>query len=425
MSRSSAYFDCPVCNKKITSKRPAACPKCARVKFFYENDSEAKPFKYKMISEDGEMIDMPVSLIPPEVITPPTTDKSTMTPPPIAEEPDPDTTTSTTRKPIWKDEEEKTVEKEKRTPWGWILFALIIIAGIFLINPISDIIANIGAKQTALESQVERLESDSAALAQQNQALVQKNQELTAAVEKQTALESKVEKLEDNTAALTQQNQTLAQKNQELVAAVEQKTRIVNIIDQTNQKPTITQTTITAPTSIEPFAQVFGNEGINILKKLDSKEYGYRWTASAREYLYPAKTDPWQDLTKTELNQVQNTWFLISFTVPKGFEATVFSHGFNTLGDIPNSKYGYLVMFEEGNYQISIRDWEIVFRPVTDIEYRSKDLNRIFTEINNGNLDIHQDLALAVVSNNLMDMIPFEKLVNQVQFVDYKQMTVK
>ena len=82
-------------------------------------------------------------------------------------------------------------------------------------------------------------------------------------------------------------------------------------------------------------------------------------------------------------------------------------------------------MFEEGNYQISIRDWEIVFRPVADIEYRSKDLNRIFTEINNGNLDIHQDLALAVVSNNLMDMIPFEKLVNQVQFVDYKQMTVK
>ena len=382
MSRSSAYFDCPVCNKKITSKRPAACPKCARVKFFYENDSEAKPFKYKMISEDGEMIDMPVSLIPPEVITPPTTDKSTMTPPPIAEEPDSDTTTSTTRKPIWRDEEEKTVEKEKRIPWGWILFALIIIAGIFLINPISDIIANIGAKQTSLESQVKKLENDSAVLAQQNQ--------------------------------------TLIQKNQELAAVAEKKASIVNVVDQTSQKPTITQ-----PTVATPVAQVYGNEGVNILRELNSKEYGHRWTASAREYLYPAKTDPWQDLTKTELNQVQNTWFLISFTVPKGFEATVFSHGFNTLGDIPNSKYGYLVMFEEGNYQISIRDWEIVFRPVTDIEYRSKDLNRIFTEINNGNLDIHQDLALAVVSNNLMDMIPFEKLVNQVQFVDYKQMTVK
>ena len=318
--------------------------------------------------------------------------------------------------------ERQIKDARKNTIW-WILLVIALIAILAMI--IYPKVVDYVEKQTALESQVERLESNSAALAQQNQALVQKNQELTAAVEKQTALESKVEKLEDNTAALTQQNQTLAQKNQELVAAVEQKTRIVNIVDQTNQKPTITQTTITAPTSIEPFAQVFGNEGINILKKLDSKEYGYRWTASAREYLYPAKTDPWQDLTKTELNQVQNTWFLISFTVPKGFEATVFSHGFNTLGDIPNSKYGYLVMFEEGNYQISIRDWEIVFRPVTDIEYRSKDLNRIFTEINNGNLDIHQDLALAVVSNNLMDMIPFEKLVNQVQFVDYKQMTVK
>ncbi len=314
------------------------------------------------------------------------------------------------------DKARQAKEARKNTIW-WILLviALIGILAIIIYPKVVDYVE----KQTALESQVERLESNSAALAQQNQTLVQKNQELTAAVEKQTALESKVEKLEDNTAALTQQNQTLAQKNQELVAAVEQKTRIVN------DKPTITQTTVTAPTSIEPFAQVFGNEGINILKKLDSKEYGYRWTASAREYLYPAKTDPWQELTKTELNQVQNTWFLISFTVPKGFEATVFSHGFNTLGDIPNSKYGYLVMFEEGNYQISIRDWEIVFRPVADIEYRSKDLNRIFTEINNGNLDIHQDLALAVVSNNLMDMIPFEKLVNQVQFVDYKQMTVR
>ncbi|MDD4106398.1 MAG: hypothetical protein PHX84_00430 [Candidatus Shapirobacteria bacterium] len=387
-----------------------------------------------MISEDGEMIDMPdipkEELLPPPEITPPVTtaekEPTTVSPPPVADK----STTKTTRVPRplwndhWNDKENNTMEAKKRIPWGWIIFAVIIVAGIFLINPVQKLITSVN-NQSELESKVEKLESDSAALAQQNQALVQKNQELTAAVEKQTALESKVEKLEDNTAALTQQNQTLAQKNQELVAAVEQKTRIVNIIDQTNQKPTITQTTITAPTSIEPFAQVFGNEGINILKKLDSKEYGYRWTASAREYLYPAKTDPWQDLTKTELNQVQNTWFLISFTVPKGFEATVFSHGFNTLGDIPNSKYGYLVMFEEGNYQISIRDWEIVFRPVTDIEYRSKDLNRIFTEIKNGNLDIHQDLALAVVSNNLMDMIPFEKLVNQVQFVDYKQMTVK
>lgn len=381
MSRNAHYFKCKLCGKLQQSHKPSFCNNCG-AQFLY-NDKDSL---------------FPTDTMPRDAIIPDFDDN---------EKPDLE---------IEADKARQAKEARKNTIW-WILLviALIGILAIIIYPKVVDYVE----KQTALESQVERLESNSAALAQQNQTLVQKNQELTAAVEKQTALESKVEKLEDNTAALTQQNQTLAQKNQELVAAVEQKTRIVN------DKPTITQTTVTAPTSIEPFAQVFGNEGINILKKLDSKEYGYRWTASAREYLYPAKTDPWQELTKTELNQVQNTWFLISFTVPKGFEATVFSHGFNTLGDIPNSKYGYLVMFEEGNYQISIRDWEIVFRPVADIEYRSKDLNRIFTEINNGNLDIHQDLALAVVSNNLMDMIPFEKLVNQVQFVDYKQMTVR
>ncbi len=136
---------------------------------------------------------------------------------------------------------------------------------------------------------------------------------------------------------------------------------------------------------------------------LDTPEYGIRSTYTSRSFLFPQI--PWnQELTKEQLEIIEQTWQSVEVSVPEGSTARLFSGGFKQ-GDYQIEE-GVLLTLNPGVYDFQMRNGEITIRPDSQKDFADKDLQRIIDQIKFGNFDIDNPLILARVTPDLLSRIP-------------------
>ncbi len=142
---------------------------------------------------------------------------------------------------------------------------------------------------------------------------------------------------------------------------------------------------------------------------LDTPEYGIRSTYTSRSFLFPEI--PWnQELTKEQLETVEQTWQTVQVSVPEGSTARLFSGGFKQ-GDY-QIEDGVLLTLSPGVYDFQMRNGEIAIRPDSQKDFADKDLQRIIDQIRNGNFDIDNPLVLARVTPDLLSSIPKDIIIS-------------
>jgi len=130
---------------------------------------------------------------------------------------------------------------------------------------------------------------------------------------------------------------------------------------------------------------------------------GKRMTFTSRRLLVPDKA--WNDpLTSDELKTVEETWQVLQVCVPDGVTGRIFAGGFEQ--GVYRFETGALLTLTPGLYEFNLRNAEIVLWYPGQEEYSKNDLDRIVTQIREGNFDIKSELAFLAVTADLMPKIP-------------------
>lgn len=142
---------------------------------------------------------------------------------------------------------------------------------------------------------------------------------------------------------------------------------------------------------------------------------GKRITFTNRKIVVPHKA--WNEvLTTEELKQVETQWVDYKLTIPEGMTGRIFAGGLRQGTNSYNN--GILMSLAPGTYEFSLRNGEIVLWYPNQDQNSSNDLDRIITQIRNGNFDIHSELAFFATTADLLPKIPADLVQkNKVEIV--------
>jgi len=130
---------------------------------------------------------------------------------------------------------------------------------------------------------------------------------------------------------------------------------------------------------------------------------GERMTYTSRRLLVPEKA--WNvELTPTELAIVEETWQEISVCIPEGFFGRIFAGGFEQ--GVSQYNNGVILTLQPGTYQFQLRNGEIVIWYPNQDSFADADLERIFTQVRDGNFDIHAELEFFATTADILPLVP-------------------
>lgn len=166
--------------------------------------------------------------------------------------------------------------------------------------------------------------------------------------------------------------------------------------------PVVVVTVPSVPTNPAIYASLNGKD------YTDQGEYlntylGERVTFTCRKVVVPYKA--WNEtLNSSELKLVEDTWVQIKLDIPQGMTAVLFNYGIKQ--GIIACETGSLINLEAGHYEFSTRNGEIVIWYPSQDTYKDDDLKRIMLQIDNGNFDIPDELAIFGATPDMFAKLP-------------------
>jgi len=138
---------------------------------------------------------------------------------------------------------------------------------------------------------------------------------------------------------------------------------------------------------------------------------GERMTFTSRSLLVPGKAYN-EVLTPSELKLVEDTWQYVNLCVPEGVTVRLFAGGIAQ--GLIRYDNGVIMTLTSGFYEFQFRNGEIVIWYPNQQTYSDADLQRIITQIRNGNFDIRGQLALFGVTSDLASKMPADFIVKTI-----------
>ena len=131
-------------------------------------------------------------------------------------------------------------------------------------------------------------------------------------------------------------------------------------------------------------------------------DYGHRVWFTCATALFPNAPYDYE-YTDSDWKKIEDTWISVQVLVPEGTIARVWAYAWRQNGE--NYSGGYLLELEEGYYEFAIKNGEIQNWP-EDESFSVVDLNRIFDQARDGNVNVENALAFTGVTANLEDRVP-------------------
>jgi len=139
-------------------------------------------------------------------------------------------------------------------------------------------------------------------------------------------------------------------------------------------------------------------------------DYGHRVAMTCAQALFPNAAWDYK-YSGDDWKKIENTWINVQVSVPNGAIARVWCYSWKQGTQVKDG--GYLMELGQGSYEFSIKNGEIQnWNP--DDSYFSIDLNRIFTQKREGNVNVEHELAFTGITANLKDKVPSDLKYNEV-----------
>lgn len=139
-------------------------------------------------------------------------------------------------------------------------------------------------------------------------------------------------------------------------------------------------------------------------------DYGHRVAFTCAQALFPNATWDYK-YSGDDWKKIENTWVDVQVSVPNGAIARVWCFSWKQGTQIHDG--GYLMELSEGYYEFSIKNGEAQNWDPDD-SYFSIDLNRIFTQVRDGNVNVKNALAFSSITTNLKDKVPSDLKYNEI-----------
>ena len=139
-------------------------------------------------------------------------------------------------------------------------------------------------------------------------------------------------------------------------------------------------------------------------------DYGHRVAFQCSSALFP--NAPWNyKFSDPDWKKIESTWIKVQVLVPEKTVSRVQAYSWKQGDNTYNG--GYLLELDPGYYEFSIKNGEIQNWPVTE-KFCAVDLQRIFTQKRNGNINVKNALAFTGITANLVDSIPNDLVYTKV-----------
>lgn len=141
-------------------------------------------------------------------------------------------------------------------------------------------------------------------------------------------------------------------------------------------------------------------------------DYGHRIWFTCATAIFPAA--PYDYVyTASDWETIEETWISVQVLVPKGTVSRIWAYAWKQGSH--DYTGGYLLELDPGYYEFSVKNGEVQNWP-TGESSATVDLNRIFNQKRDGNVNVSHELAFTGVTANLEDRIPddltYSKVIN-------------
>lgn len=140
-------------------------------------------------------------------------------------------------------------------------------------------------------------------------------------------------------------------------------------------------------------------------------DYGHRVAFTCAQALFPNAA--WDYVyTGEDWKKIEKTWIQVRVLVPEKTVPRIWAYSWKQGNDIYDG--GYLLELNPGYYEFSIKNGEAQNWPVTE-KFCMIDLQRIFQQKRDGNVNVKNALAFTGITQNLVGKIPsdltYDKIV--------------